>query len=80
MNNLELKGRILELVGKLKKRESLEELVKIVDGFVGDHASDDTFEKELTEKEKLTLEEALLESRIEGNLRDSSNVSNKFKR
>lgn len=79
MNNLELKGRILELVGKLKKRESLEELVKIVEGFVGEHASDDNFEKELTEREKHTLEKVLLESRIEGNRRDSSSVINKFK-
>jgi len=79
MNNLELKGRILELVGKLKKRESLEELVKIVDDFVGGHASDDNFDEELTEKEKHTLEVALLESRIEGNHRDSSNGTNKFK-
>ncbi len=63
MNNLELKGNILELVAKLRSRESLVELTKIIETFVGNHAPDSNFENELSDFEKQSLEMAIKASK-----------------
>lgn len=70
MNNLELKGNILELIAKVNRRESLLELKMIIETFVGNHTPDHNFDKELTDLEKQSLEKVIRESQDNSKLNE----------
>ncbi len=80
MSNLEIKGNINELIAKLNNKESLEELAKIVETFVGNHSVDDDFDNELSDLERQNLEKAIIESKNDDNLIDHETVMKRFKR
>lgn len=80
MSKLELKGNILELIAKLNDKESLEELTRIVNEFVGNHEKDTDFADEMSSTELSNLNSSIKESKDKKNLVDHKAVIKGFKR
>ncbi len=78
MSNLEIKGRILELIASINDRDSLEELKKLISDFVGHRIKDSDYWDELSENEKKELEIAIQESEDESNHVDHEDVMKKY--
>lgn len=76
MSELELKGGIVQLVSKLRNRESLKELKELIELFVRNHASDTDF----WDVEKSELNRTLAESQDDKNLVSHQEVMNKYKK
>lgn len=77
MNNLELKGGILQMIAAIDDSQLLEELNDVVSNFLQNQSSVD-FMDELGEFEKSELEKALKESEDENNLVSHDEVMKKY--
>jgi len=80
MNNLELKGGILEMIATINDRTALEELKELVTNFTGSHAKGDDYWDELSEVEQSELEVAVRESEDEDNLVPHEEVMKKYRK
>lgn len=80
MSELELKGGMVQLISKLRSRESLKELKQIIELFVRNHALDTDYWNELNETEKAELKEALSESEDEKNLVSHKDAMHKYQK
>ncbi len=78
MSKLEIKGSILELIASINDKESLDELKKIINDFVGHRIKDSDYWDELSEKEKKELEMAIEESEDESNHIEHEEVMKKY--
>ena len=78
MSKLEIKGSILEMIASINDTDSLSELKKLINDFVGHRVKDSDYWAELNELEKAELEQAIEESEDETNLVDHANVMKKY--
>lgn len=78
MNELEIKGSILELISSVKDKETLRELEQIIQSFVGERTEQADFWEELSHIEKNELSEAIKESEDEENHIGHDDVMKKY--
>lgn len=77
MNELELKGGILQMIASIDDNQLLEELNDVVTNFLQNQSSVDFFD-ELSDFEKNELEKAIKESEDENNLVTHDEVMKKY--
>ncbi len=80
MSNLEIKGGILELIASIDDKETLFELRKLINEFVGNRLKDSDYWEELTHQEQSELTAAIKESEDESNHIDHEEVMKKYKK
>jgi len=78
MSNLEIKGGILKLIATIDDKETLFELRKLINEFVGNRLKDSEYWEELTEQEQSELKAAIKESEDESNHIDHEEVMKKY--
>lgn len=80
MSELELKSGMVQLISKLRNRESLKELKELIELFVRNHAGDADYWEDLNVIEQAELKKALAESENENNLIAHEDVMKKYKK
>jgi len=78
MSELEIKGSILELIASINDKDSLNELKKLINDFVGHRIKETDYWDELSEEEKSQLEIAIEESEDEANHVAHKDVMKKY--
>ncbi len=80
MNNLELKGGIIEMIAKINDNKTLTELKELMTSFIGNHLQDTDYWDELNDTEKEELVKAIEESNKESNHIPHEEVMKKYRK